>query len=172
MHRFIAFAVLVALVGVAAACSGGPSDAPAITPTASVVPVTFPTGTLEIHAADGDHTLHIEIATNGEQSQRGLGFRDGLADDAGMLFDLGSTRPQVFWMKGMRFALDFVWITDDKRVAGVTADVPPQPGVPDSELLTYSAPQPVRYVLEINAGAAARLGIAPGTQLSFGVSAE
>lgn len=171
MRRTIAFAILIALLAVAASC-GGSSRAPSTTPTATVVPVSFPKTTLQFRAGSTDHTLNIEIATTGEQSERGLGYRDGLAADAGMLFDLGSTRPQVFWMKGMRFSLDFVWITADKRVAGVTPDVAPEPGVPDSALHTYSAPQPVRYVLEINAGEAARLGIASYTQLSFDASAK
>lgn len=111
--------------------------------------------------------LQIELATTPQQSERGLGYRDALAPDAGMLFDLGNTRTQAFWMKGMRFALDFVWIAGDKRVVAVTADVPPQPGAPDTELRLYSSPQPVRYVLEINSGAGVRLGIDTGTQLSF-----
>lgn len=84
-----------------------------------------------------------------------------------MLFDLGSDRAAVFWMKGMRFALDFVWIDAARRVTQITPDVPPQPGAPDGQLVRYSPAAPVRYVLELNAGAAARLQINPGDQLEF-----
>jgi uncharacterized membrane protein (UPF0127 family) len=129
--------------------------------------VSFPAAELHIQSASGDRVLRIEVATTPEQSERGLGYRDALPPDAGMLFDLGSTRTQAFWMKGMRFALDFVWIADDKRVLAVTPDVPPQPGAPDAQLHLFSPPAPVRYVLEINAGVSARLGIDAGTQLSF-----
>lgn len=84
-----------------------------------------------------------------------------------MLFDLHETRIPMFWMKGMRFPLDMVWIGEDGRVAEVTANVPPQPGVADADLARISPAAPVRYVLELNAGAASRHGIAVGTQLAF-----
>lgn len=70
-------------------------------------------------------------------------------------------------MKGMRFALDIIWIGEDKRVTEIMAGVPPQPGTGDAELIRYAPAAPARYVLEVNAGAAARLGIAAGTQLAF-----
>lgn len=109
----------------------------------------------------------MEVATTPAQSERGLGYRDVLPPDAGMIFDLHATRSIGFWMKGMRFALDMVWISEDGSVVAITTDVQPQPGVPDSQLLRYSPDTPARYVLELNAGAAERLGIAAGTQLSF-----
>jgi uncharacterized membrane protein (UPF0127 family) len=109
----------------------------------------------------------VEVATTPAQTERGLGYRDALAPDAGMIFDLHTTRSIGFWMKGMRFALDMVWIGEDKRVVAITAGIQPQPGVPDGQLLRHSPNTPVRYVLELNAGAAERLGILTGTQLSF-----
>ena len=122
---------------------------------------------LRIESASGARVIDVEVATTSAQSERGLGYRDALAPDAGMIFDLHTNRAPGFWMKGMRFALDMVWIGEDKRVVAITADVQPQPGVPDSQLLRYPPPVAVRYVLELNAGAAERLGIAAGVQLSF-----
>ncbi|HYM14266.1 MAG TPA: DUF192 domain-containing protein [Dehalococcoidia bacterium] len=160
----------------AVACGGGASRAvtpsPAAPPAATVAPVSFPRTQLSIIGAGGARLIDVEVATTPAQSERGLGYRDALAPDAGMLFDLGHARTQQFWMKGMRFALDLVWIGEDKRVAGVTPDVPPQPGAADADLLLYAPPVPVSYVLEINAGAAARLGIATGTPLAFTIPAE
>jgi uncharacterized membrane protein (UPF0127 family) len=170
MRRRIAACSALVILCIATACTSGASSTtatPAGTSTPTVVPVSFPTAELHILQAGGDRVLRIEVATTPAQSERGLGYRDALAPDAGMLFDLGSTRNPSFWMKGMRFALDFVWISEDQRVAAVTTDVPRQPGAPDAQLHLYSSPGPVRYVLEINAGASARLGITAGTQLSF-----
>lgn len=117
-------------------------------------------------------TLRVEVAETPSQRALGLGGRDGLDDGAGMLFDLGSTRVPTFSMRGMLFALDFIWIDEEQRVTGVTSDVEPQPGVPDSELQTYSPESPVRYVLEVSAGTAERLGIDAGDRLSFDVQAQ
>jgi len=151
-----------------AACSGSSDHAAPtanrdVNATATVAPVAF--GRAELRA--GDRVMSVEVASTEAQSERGLGYRDALAEDAGMIFDLHGTQVPVFWMKGMRFPLDLVWIDDAKRVVDVTRDVQAQPGAKDDELRRYSPGVPARYTLEVNAGAAERLGLAPGAQLAF-----
>jgi uncharacterized membrane protein (UPF0127 family) len=121
---------------------------------------------------NGAKTIDVLVATTGAQAARGLGYRDTLAQDSGMLFDMHTVQVPAFWMKGMRFPLDMVWIGDDKRVAGVTADIPPQPGAADRGLKLYASPAPVRFVLELNAGAAHRMGLEAGRQLNFELPAQ
>lgn len=164
MRRLVTVTSL-ALALLTAACGGSSSATRTATP--EVTPVHFDSITLRIDAAQGAHDITVEIATTPAQSERGLGYRDTLAADAGMIFELHATARPAFWMKGMRIPLDMVWIGDDKRVTSVTANIPPQPGVPDAQLRRYAPETQVRYVLEVNAGAASRLGIAPGAQLSF-----
>ncbi len=156
MRRFLVAALLALAVSLAA-CSGSSRGSPTATP--EVAPVSFATTRLHIDAPQGARDLDVEIASTAEQSARGLGYRDALPADAGMIFDLHEARIPTFWMKGMRFPLDMVWIGDDKRVAGVTVGVQPQPGASDAQLRRYSFDAPVRYVLEVNAGAASRLGL-------------
>jgi uncharacterized membrane protein (UPF0127 family) len=112
-------------------------------------------------------TLRVELALTAEDRVRGLGGRDALAEDAGMLFDLVQPRVPGFWMKDMRFDLDMVWIDDQQTIVGVSANIPAQPGVPDGDLPRYSPQVPVRYVLELNAGAASRLGLDEGDKVQF-----
>ena len=164
MRRFAAGTSIV-LTLLHAACGG--SSRATHTPTPEVTPVHFGTSTLRIEATQGARDISVEIAATGAQSERGLGYRDALATDAGMIFDLHTITRPTFWMKGMRFALDMVWIGEDKRVVSVTADIPPQPGAADAQLRRYSPDAPVRYVLEVSAGAASRLGLTPGSQVSF-----
>ena len=76
-----------------------------------------------------------------------------------MLFLLADDSPS-FWMKGMRFPLDIVWIKDG-RVVDVSADVPPPRG-PNAPLPTYSPDRPANRALEVNAGWAADHGVAAG----------
>ena len=86
-----------------------------------------------------------------------------------MWFDLAQTREASFWMRGMRFPIDIVWVTEELVVAGVAADLPPpSAGTSDADLPHYSSGAPVRYVLEINAGLAADLGIGPGDRVTVG----
>ena len=90
----------------------------------------------------------------------------------GMLFVFESGAASSFWMKGMRFALDFVWISSGCEVVGVTVDVPP-PASANSNLATYSSPAPAAYVFEINAGEVAAHDIAVGDPVRFsGISVE
>ncbi|MDP9237521.1 MAG: DUF192 domain-containing protein [Chloroflexota bacterium] len=169
IRRFWAPAFTVALLAFSG-CSSTPRSAPA-TPapaaTATVVTVAFQTA--DVRA--GDRTIGVEVATTPAQRERGLGYRDALDADAGMIFDLHGTRTQQFWMKGMRFALDMVWVDASERVAQVTKDIPPEPGVPDDRLRLYASDLPVAYVIEVNAGASSRLGLAPGAQLTFDLPA-
>ena len=112
-------------------------------------------------------SLMVELADTPETRAEGLADRDSLARDSGMLFDLGSAGTTSFWMKGMRFPLDMVWIDADQRIVGVTANVQPQRGAPDSQLRLYPSPDSTRYVLEVNAGVASERSLAQGMQLAF-----
>jgi uncharacterized membrane protein (UPF0127 family) len=151
--------VAVALA-LAASCGGGDAGS-------SMEPRTAQSGLPLVEVRYHGGTLQVEYANTPQAHARGLGERDALAPDSGMIFDLGSDRIPRFWMKGMRFPLDMIWIAADGRIAGITADVQPQPGALDSELRYYSPDVAVRYVLEVNAGASRRLGLAPGETLSF-----
>ncbi|HZP57633.1 MAG TPA: DUF192 domain-containing protein [Dehalococcoidia bacterium] len=162
MQRLRALAPLVALAIAVAACGGGDarsSPTPGVTFEAGTPNVGLPTATLSF----AGHDLRVEVADTPRSRETGLAYRDALPADAGMLFDMGQPSRPGFWMKGMRFPLDFVWIDETKTVAEVTPGVQPQPGTPDSRLPLYSPSENIRYVLEVNAGAAARLGLVPGT---------
>lgn len=143
-------ALLVACAVALAACDGGGA-------------------TLErVHVRIGDLTIEAEVANTPAERVPGLGGRDRLPRDAGMLFVHVDERQRTFWMRDMRFALDFVWISADRRVVELTQDVPsPTPGTPDSDLPTYRPAVPVQYVLEVNAGIAAEAGIEVGDAVSF-----
>lgn len=113
-------------------------------------------------------TFVVEVAATPERRSLGLGGRDGLARDSGMWFDMAGTGSATFWMRGMRFSIDIVWISDDLVVTGVAERLPfPEPETPDSTLPHYSSGVPVRYVLEINAGLAEELGIGEGSIVSI-----
>lgn len=168
--RRLAAASSLSLAVLLAACSGSSHPSPTRTvpaATPEVADILFGTTRIHLDTPQGARDIDVEVATSPAQSARGLGYRDRLAPDAGMIFDYHKTLVPTLWMKGMRFPLDMVWIGEDKRVAGVTAGVQPQPGAPDGQLRRYAAPSPVRYVLELNAGAASRLGFIDGAQLAF-----
>ena len=138
-----------------------PTFTPAPTPTATPLP---PGPLVRI----GDAVYVVDLATTGAQIQQGLSGRPALGADRAMLFVYAADGQRAFWMPYMNFPLDMVWIRSDCTVAGVTADVPnPPPDAPLDTLPTYPSHEPVRFVLEINAGQAAQRNIRPGATVRF-----
>jgi uncharacterized membrane protein (UPF0127 family) len=114
----------------------------------------------------GDVELTVEVADTNLLRTRGLSYRDGLEPGTGMLFVFGEARPLTFWMYEMRFCLDIIWI-DDGQILGAAESVCPEPGLPSSELTTYSSPGPASYVLEVPAGWMNGHGFGVGTPVQI-----
>ncbi|MFC5571546.1 DUF192 domain-containing protein [Lysobacter yangpyeongensis] len=111
------------------------------------------------------HRYQVEIADDDAERARGLMFRDELARDHGMLFIHDVEEPQAYWMKNTRIPLDILYFDDARRLVSQQRDVPPcalGDGCPP-----YPSEAPARYVLELNAGEAARLKLENGAQLTF-----
>jgi len=110
----------------------------------------------------------VDIVDTPALRARGLSGRPGLAPDEGMLFLFEAPRVQSFWMKGMRFEIDILWIHKG-RIVGITPSLP----VPKSprDLPQFSSPVPCDEVLEVRAGAARRWGLLLGDSVRLERSA-
>ena len=124
--------------------------------------------------AVGNTVFEVEIADTPQLRSKGLSGRDGLADMSGMLFVFESGRTSNFWMKGMRFPIDFVWIGEECTVVDTHPNAqPPAPGTNDGDLPLYRSGSPAVYTFEINAGKVAEIGIEVGDNVTFsGFSGE
>ena len=114
----------------------------------------------------------IELAVTEAELRRGLMDRTYLADDGGMLFFYGRPKFTAFWMKHTRIPLDVIFLDAEGVILQVTtmAVEPPQaPGESEADyeerLPSYPCARPVCAALEIAAGRAAELGLAPGTRI-------
>jgi len=90
----------------------------------------------------------VEIAETPEKQALGLGQRDSLAWEHGMLFPYEKPAFYSFWMKGMRFSIDIIWILNG-RIVDIDANVPFEPGGNGPTLRPSSL---VDAVLEVPAG--------------------
>ena len=110
----------------------------------------------------GPTTFQVEIAQTLQERERGLMYRRDLPRDQGMLF-VQSPGPAVFWMKNTYIPLDLLYFDINGWLSQIEAGVPPcaMPTCP----LYPSDTSEVRYILEINAGEAARRGIRVGDRL-------
>jgi len=115
--------------------------------------------TLGIVTATGEHDFKVEVVDTPKARARGLMFRKSMPADHGMLFEFKTEGPISMWMKNTYIPLDMVFIGRDGRVVGVAADAEPF-----SERIIAS-PEPAYAVLELNAGAARRISLAPGDQV-------
>jgi uncharacterized membrane protein (UPF0127 family) len=110
----------------------------------------------------GPATFQVEMAQTLEERQQGLMFRRELPRDRGMLF-VQSPGPALFWMKNTFIPLDLLYFDASGTLLQIQAETPPctKPNCP----IYPSDTDTVRYILEINAGEAARRGIQVGDRL-------
>lgn len=100
----------------------------------------------------GNSKISVEVARTAEERSLGLSYQRKLPENSGMLFVFPQKSFQTFWMKGMNFDLDFIWIADGK-VVDITENVPaPRENVPDEALPTYRSINPIDAMLEVNSG--------------------
>ena len=117
-----------------------------------------------------DSTISVEIVKTEIQRRQGLSGKENLPEGEGMLFIFESKNIQPpFWMKDMKFAIDIIWIDDDKIVQ-IDKDIqPPEPGASDNKLVLYTPNQPIDYVLEVNAGFSEENKIKVGDSVNLSV---
>ena len=111
-------------------------------------------------------TIITEVAFSPEEKAKGLSGRKDLHDGQGMLFYYSDSKPTAFWMKGMLFAIDIIWIGEDCTILDIDNDLSP-PTSHNSELTIYSAPELARSVLELKSGQAKSLGLNIGDKVTF-----
>lgn len=115
--------------------------------------------------AIGAVNIPVELAKTPAEVQKGLSGRLSLDQDKGMLFLFSEEGNYRFWMPDMHFPIDIIWIDDNKRIVGVSANVSNEFDPANPKF--YSPPSPARYVLEVNAGFVSRTGIKIGNSATF-----
>lgn len=111
----------------------------------------------------GNALILVEIADNPKKREKGLSGRNFLPQNQGMLFIFEKPDYWSFWMKDMKFPLDFVWIRGNKIVE-ITENVKVEDFQPPNLLRPK---KPVDKVLELNSGMVKKLKIKPNDLLLF-----
>lgn len=112
------------------------------------------------------HRFNVEIADDDRERTRGLMFRDSMDQDRGMLFIHDDQQRLAYWMKNTRIALDILYFDNERRLVSQQRDVPPCSL--GNRCPPYPSGAPALYVLELNAGQAAKLRLKDGAVLTFG----
>lgn len=104
----------------------------------------------------GMHAFSVELALTPEEQQKGLMYRQELAEDAGMLFFYPACARASFWMRNTYLPLDMIFIAADGRIVRIARMTVPQ------TLDVHDSGEKVNGVFEVNGGLTQRLGIEEG----------
>ncbi len=118
---------------------------------------------LTVETASGPHRFEVEVAADDRTRMIGLMHRRELGADRGMLFDFGAEEPVAMWMENTYISLDMAFIREDGTVHRVEERTTPL------SRRTIPSGVDVRYVLEVPAGTAARIGMTRGSKVKHAI---
>ena len=118
----------------------------------------------EPHVVLKGERFYVDLAQTQDQQALGLMFREEMADDAGMLFIFPVEGMRSFWMKNTRIPLDIFYFDAELKLVSVSENARP---CKTRRCPSYPSTGPAKYVLELNAGKAAELGVQPGDLLEL-----
>jgi uncharacterized membrane protein (UPF0127 family) len=114
-------------------------------------------------AKAGDETFTLLVADTPAKQTLGLGKRDKLPEEFGMLFPYSDeSDKRCFWMKDMRFDIDMIWLDENKKIVTIERGVSS-----DSYPSTFCPTEPAQYIVELNDGEADKAGLQVGQTLEF-----
>jgi uncharacterized membrane protein (UPF0127 family) len=114
---------------------------------------------LTIVTGGGRHVFHVEVARTDDERAKGLMDRSHMPDDRGMLFDFKQLTPISMWMKNTVMSLDMFFVRADGTISRIAENTEP------FSTRVIPSGEPVLAVLELNAGAAARIGAKAGDKI-------
>lgn len=104
----------------------------------------------------GQANFAVQVADDPQERSQGLMFVESMPTMSGMLFVYERPQRASFWMRNTLIPLDMLFADEAGRITRVHANAVPLDETP------IDGGEGVRFVLEINGGLAARLGIKAG----------
>ena len=131
---------------------------------------SFPGGNIYLHAkvVVNGFDVMADIALTSEQQTKGLDVKNNLTENQGMLFVFQQPYRYGFWMIGMKFPIDIIWLDSNGVVTHIEHSLKPCP--PASSNLAcpvYFPEKDSQYVLETVAGFSMKHNVRLGTHVSF-----
>lgn len=126
-----------------------------------------PSSTKPTHVTIKNSTITVELADTADKKKKGLGGRESLVPDTGMLFIYQKADFYNFWMKGTKIPLDMIWIKDTTIVDITKNAMPPKEGQKDTDLPIYTPKEKADKILEVTGGYADAKGIIIGEKIEI-----
>lgn len=106
--------------------------------------------------------MSFEVVKTPEAMALGLGGRESIEENYGMLFIFSTPGIYGFWMKDMLTPIDIIWLSDNGTILGIEENVSP-----DSYPKVFYPPSLVRLVLETKAGESTRKNWKAGEEIAL-----
>lgn len=128
--------------------------------------------------------FHLEIAADNDKRYLGLGKRTSIDDDGGMIFVFPEPSVQAFVMRDCPIDIDIIYVDaagrilakhamtkEDPRRPDESADMPSQDTAYNDRLKRYPSRYPCQFVIEIQGGMIAKLGLTDSDKVTFDADA-
>lgn len=106
-----------------------------------------------------DARYYLEVADAAHELARGLMHRHEMVDDMGMIFIFDRDAPRSFWMRNTYIPLDMIFVTSGGVVDSFVENAMPRTDTP------RPSDGDAQYVIELDAGEVARIGLRPGSEV-------
>ncbi len=107
-----------------------------------------------------DCKFKVETVDDSQERFLGLGKRENMCENCGMLFEFSQAGEYSFCMRDMKFPLDFIWILDYNVISVIE-------NVPCNFKGNINPRVSADKVLELNAGMAEKCGIKKGDKIKY-----
>ena len=107
------------------------------------------------------HSFDVEVARTADEKAFGLMFKRNMPNDRGMIFIWDRPATRQFWMRNTYMSLDILFFDAEGMLLHIAPNAEP---LSDTQIPSLA---PAQYVVEVNAGIAAKLGITIGSKLEL-----
>jgi len=107
------------------------------------------------------HDFYLDVALTPQQKEIGLAKYTSLPDNKAMYFPFDHEDYYSFWMKGMHFPIDIIFLRN-KKIVTIYSSVPTPSQGQTNSFPMYKPKSPADSVLEINAGLSEKYGFKEG----------
>ena len=159
LSLIVVAAVLLAIVLVAVLTTGNSADNK--TSNAALNTACGPYRKDRVVTISGQD-FKTEVATSDAEKAKGLSGRPCILPDQAMLFPFKTDGHYSFWMQGMKFPIDVIWITSGHKIAAIERNFPPS-SYPERR----GNKLPAQYVMEVKANRTLELNANIGTPVKL-----
>jgi len=121
----------------------------------------------EIEIKIGDKNYKIFVTENETDRKNGLAVFEDIKEDEGMVFEFPQEDYHSFWMRGMKFDIDIIFLDKEKKVIQIYENVKKDTYKNDYDYKSFSSKLKSKSVIELKSGQVKKNGLKIGDMISY-----